>query len=250
MYEIEFAIPVVTSQKLYRRRLADFKKIGLLNIPKDKQIKVVLLATKGTPPRIAKGWPENCDVVIQEYNNVFHVHKLCLYHLQMRTFDSKWYVMVDDDSVTNVQGLIESLSAYDHDSEVYLSTPYEYESPMLTMELKLLHRLGLLDMLDGYWNHDWESHYVSRMGMINIMKNPLNRNYIRKRSKVMDGYSDQFLNYAAKIAGITPIEAHFSSSQSEIDRFSLFGGNLDHIHYVSHDYKNTEVFKLWADNNG
>ena len=250
MYEIEFVIPVNNTEPTYKKRLADFKKIGLLNMPKDKKIKVVLLAKKQTiSPRVKKGWPKNCDLVIKEHDNDLHIFKLCEYYLDLKKFNSKWYVTVDDDSVTNIGGLINSLSNYSLINPVYLSTPYTYDKVMKTLEIKIVEKLKLLHFLKNDWSHDWESHYINRAAMIQILKNPNNRKYIRKRKKTLSGFTDQFMNYASKIAGINPIVSNFSSPHAEIDNFSLFNGHLDHIHYVAHDYKNTDVFINWFKNN-
>jgi hypothetical protein len=251
MYEAEFVIPINNTIEKYRQRLLDFKRIGLMNIPPNKKIKVVLLAQKGTvSPKVTRGWPANCDVMTQECGNDFHVFKLCNYYLKLQDLDSKWYCTVDDDSVTNVGGLLNSLSDYSHQKKVYLSTPYYYNDSGKTLEIRILEGLGLLGRLKGKWDHDWESHFISRAAMKEILARPANKKYIRMRKQILDGYTDQFMSYAAKIAGITPIEAYFSSSQSEVDNFSLFGGKLDHIHYVAHDYKNIDVFKNWVNHNG
>lgn len=246
LYEIEFLIPIVTNDPFYYRRIIEFKQIGLLNIPEDKRIKVVLLAKYNADVEsLVEGWPDNCDVFVKQYINDWHVYKLCQYYLGMDNFDSKWYATIDDDSVNNVGGLIKSLSRYNYEDNIYISTPFEYYLNYLTLELKIIKRLGALHLLNEYYDHDWESHFASRASMIATLNNPISRKFIRRRGNIMDGFSDQFLPYAARIAGASTVISDFSTPHPEIHDFSLFGGKYDHIHYVSYDYGNTEIFKEW-----
>lgn len=243
-YEMEFVVPVINTDFIYKQRLVDFKRIGLLNIT--KKIKVVLLIKTGTAPDdIKEGWHENVDVVVNEYSNDFHAFKLCRYYLALKHFDSKWYVSVDDDSVTDVGGLLGVLSQYNFKEDIYISTPYTYREKPESIELKTLKKLRAIRYLKGNWDHDWESHFISRAALMKIVELPVNRTYIYRRSNVIDGFSDQFTAYAAKIAGVPIIPSNFSTPFDAIDRFSLFGGDLYHVHYVADDYDNIEAFNQW-----
>jgi Fringe-like len=260
-YDLEFVISIANGIPLYRDRLLDFKEYGLLNIPKDKKIKVVLLA-KESNRNVKKGWPDNCHVSVNRFENELHVHKLCNYYMSKKIFNSKWYVGVDDDSTTDVGGLIETLSKYNFNNEIYLSTPYKYNvnekgwpcdrgvcKQTATLELKILKQLGIIKNINKQWDHDWESHYISRSALMKITKNPINRKYITHRATILDGYSDHFLPYASKIAGIVPIDAnYFSIPFDDVGNFSLFGGPFNHIHYLSHDYGNIKNFKKMINN--
>ena len=244
-YEVEFVIPVVIGHPRYGQRFRDFRRVGLLNIPDGKKVKVVLLAKKDTVgANMLSGWPKGCDVYVNEYESKSHIFKLCQYHLDINQFNSKWYAAVDDDSVTDVGGLLTVLSDYDHKKPLYFSTPYHHgdEKPML--ELNLLKKLGLLRKLKGNFDTDWESHYVSRAGLMKMLRNASVRKYIDERKKIDDGFSDLFLPYSAKLSGVPVKDASFfSTPHAERKKFTLMGGNMCHIHYISHDYNNIRFIK-------
>lgn len=246
MYELEIVLPVTLAHK-YIQRLQDFKQIGILNVKKRK-IRLVLACNKAEKA-ITEGWSPDIDIKILETGHDHLVPKTCHYYFDLfnRELDSKWYMYVDDDSVTDIDGLLTRLEDYNPDVGIYLSTGMNI-CPVhhgIMIEHNLLREINAFHLLKGNYYNDYESHIISRTAIKKIADSDLCKLYITKRSRIHDGYVDAFLAHASKIVGVVPFLCPFTYPLHTVLEFSLFGGRFNHLHYICHDERNTEQFFKW-----
>ncbi len=235
MYDIEIAVPVTQNGK-YRQRLEDFKKYGLLNTT-GKKVFVKLLVGTETIKDIEKGWPRSVVAVPVSSpkdhapGKVFHYYSS---HLANETLDAKWYARFDDDSVTDVGGLIDRLDKeFDWNDAHYLGT--HLNRHLNEEEVNVLVKMGLHDLIRNPPPHEWEACYATRAAIRRIIGSPAAVNMMRLRSEIGSGVYDQGLAVAARIVKIHASDAPFSCKDPVVDGLSLWGGPFCHIHYMARD---------------
>jgi hypothetical protein len=233
-YDIEIALPVNHTGK-YARRILDFRYCGLQNIG-NRKVRVVLLGSKAWP-QILSGWPKGVDVeqVVYPFQHV--VPKLCHYYLHNIGKEARWYAVVDDDSVTDIDGMVTKLDQACNHKEVPVIFATQRElivNPACDHfnELGFLRNLGFT--LPNCYHHH-ESVWAARSGIFRVLEHPQARYYITKRADAHIGYGDVFLGFASVIAGVSYFNCDWSSHQPLINEFSLFGGRYNHIHFISTD---------------
>lgn len=243
-YDIEMVIPVCTRGH-YGRRINDFKKYGLLNV-RDKKVLVTLLVGLDNPGDLKNGWAENVDVNIVRYNLNHEACKVYNYFANYPlTNEARWIAKIDDDSINDVDVLVDQLDRYfDHNKDYYVVTILQDD--LNEVEEGLLHSMGF-----GHWFaysdrepyiiHEVEGSVVSVTGMKSILSTPSALELMQKRSVIQDGYTDVCLAAAARMAKIYPSHARFMSHEPFLGDFTLFGGNMSHVHFISHD-RNTNLF--------
>jgi len=248
MYDLEVIIPVTTCSFKYSQRLADFKKYGLLNTGSHKIILRILTGNENID-NIDKDWPPNVTVDIINCerkdincNNV--VSKLYAYYFDRDVSEwksSRWFMRVDDDSTTDVKELINTLDKYDYKKEWYFAT--EYLEGDTKIEVDLMKSMGYEDLFPKGQKllHELEACVLSQAAAYKIFTNPEARSVIEARIPISKGWTDICLAGAAQLAQVYPINAYFLSGHPYVGDFSLFGGSLNHIHFVASD-KNKEAF--------
>lgn len=248
MYDLEIILPVSKRDK-YGLRLKDFKKIGLLNI-KDKKIILKLLIGTEPPSDFCERWLEDFDVVTVSGPSNFAAAKIYHYYSSLKPNHYKtarWFGRIDDDSITDVSGLIDNLDLeFDHTANHYAVTCLCADQHHEEIEL-------LKDSKYNRWVapgakpilHEWEACFLSQATMKSILSNQDAIKFIENRSKISHGVGDFSLAIAARMCKIFPAEASFLTEKHWVHRFSLFGGDINHLHYLSHDCneKHFNMFK-------
>jgi len=244
-YDLELILPVSNRDK-YAQRLFDFKKCGLLNI-KDKKVRVDLLVGPEVHKNPKEGWPNTVDVNIITDRNIQETSKIYNYLSSFKPEDSirsRWFAKFDDDSVNDVSHLVNMLDLeYDHKREYYVVTEFRQEQHRY--EDDLLRKMGFerwFRQKNTLW-HELEGSIVSQAAMKRIVENKTAMNFMKERSKILEGYSDYCLACASRICKIYPSDAYFLDKNPQIGNFSMFGGHLAHIHTISHD-KTPHAFDL------
>lgn len=121
-YDIIFILPCTLIDQ-YKYRLDIFKKYGLINI-NNVSIKTLLIINKNDniEDEIFKNWEYDIEV-IQGYYEHISPKTYDFFANQFKTYinDAKWFIKIDDDSITNVKDLFSYLSlTFNNDEPVYI----------------------------------------------------------------------------------------------------------------------------------
>lgn len=240
-YDLEIVMPVSMQDK-YLKRLDDFKKYGLRNIG-DYKIKLVLLTGVQEIPEILVGWDEKIDVEYQSCELDHHAAKVNFYYKKLFEKEDlsycKWFVRLDDDSLTNISSLMYYLSELDENEKHFLCA--ELFIGDTSVERDLLTKMNIYSPWKFNITHEIECCILSYPMMKHIASNEVARNFIEERSKIPEGYTDIALATAAKICKMIVIHVPFLSSEPRIDDF--FVGKKAHIHKLAHDV-NRDKFNI------
>lgn len=253
MYDIEFQIGVCFDMP-WMRRIYDFKKYGLVNIGSKKVLVVLLPGQEITPSDLSQNWPENVDVKVIE-NKIKHSH-LCskLYNYYPIINDaivdeSRWFCKIDDDSITDVSGLVDSLDLeYDYQRDYVVVTCYGPPTEEHIYDNKEAIACGYKRWFEHgeelLPEHEIEGIVLSQSAMRKISKNETAKKFMLNRATIPHGYGDVALAYAARMCKIYPHRAYFMSDLPLLKNFSTLGGYLNHIHLMSDD-TNRILFNFW-----
>jgi hypothetical protein len=242
--DLEIVLPVC-GEAHWGQRLANFKRYGLLN-PGSYQIRLVLLVYAWEQiSGLEKDWPEGYEVEICNCTNDQISAKVCFYYMEwlakrIEKYPSRWYARVDDDSVTDVSGLIDNLDKwYDYKEKFYLATslvPGQYDIDLnCGVEEAEALRISGQHHLILERDHEWESCFVSLAAMRRILNDQKAMAYIKQRSLIESGTGDRFFGPAAKIAKVYPMNCPFTTKDAVCNEFSYIGGKYNHIHYIAQD---------------
>lgn len=239
-YDIQFVMPICSKHERinYKQRFLDFKKYGLLNIIKSKCCVDLLIHAEDnfTDEELHEGWPENvvANAILCPLDHV--VSKTYFYfssYLKEIT-DAKWISKIDDDSTTDVDGLMKNLeNDFDYNKEYYIATDLRHDNN--DIELDILRELGYDHWLKGKVFHEWEMCIISKAAMNSILNNEISMRLMRRRAEIQRGVNDCCLSIASRIAKIYPIQGYFLSHESRIHEYSIVGGKFNHLHFISHD---------------
>jgi hypothetical protein len=243
---MEYDLEIIVSTCLkYQSRFRDFKKYGLLNI-KDKKIKVnVILSNLEAIWDIENDWPVGVDVKIITESNYCYIQNLYNFFLKfdLEKLNSRWIMKVDDDSVTDVSGLINNLDQfYDHNESYYLAANCSKFENVGGYGPEYWCLPEYVDCLEKYkqfvflLQHETECCVISKKGFQKILKNKEALNLLSCRSKAFGGCTDCTLAFASSIAKVYPIDCPFLTHLPELQKFSLLpGGFKNHIHLISRE---------------
>lgn len=234
MYDINFVLPISVSKDIYSQRLIDFKKFGIINI-KDKKVLVTLLKGTETISDFDIGWREDVavEIISSEYNDV--IQKTYDYFANLNAPKARWTAKIDDDSFNDVSLLVDNLDKNYLNKDVYVCCFLNKVDYQLHVEKKALIELGYETWITpevSLW-HEWEASFISSDCLFKIINNENSIKLLKMRSKVPGGVTDACLAFSARIAGLTPVDAHFVTNMPLIGHFSDLGGCYNHIHFVS-----------------
>jgi len=238
-YDLEM---IVLACEKHEKRIEDFKKYGIINVGDNNVILNLILSNNEQIKDIETGWPENVIVKVHNIDSPNYVGNIFKFISEMNPQDlkSRWIMRLDDDSSTDIDGLIKNLDEfYDHNKDFYLGTE---ESP------KDMDRGPELDALEQYkkevgsrqkilvnLKHEIECCVLSCSAMKTILSNKMSMALLKKRSHVEGGVTDVALALAASLAKIYCIECPFLCHRPLVSDFSIAGGILNHIHMISRD---------------
>jgi hypothetical protein len=244
-YDIDIVVPVETSNRTIKTRINDFKKYGFINTNKIKA-RLNLLASEDNNDEfewLSTGWPENIEINIIHcpYNHV--AQKIYyFYHKYLKADIAKWYMRIDEDSVNDLEGLIQNLDRYfDYEREYHIASRLLYD--IYPLDQKLLTILGF-----GWWYrnstlwpniespaHEQEISITSNAAIKKVTENPKANKYFQLRKEFPEGYGDHGLCHALRMSKIYGVEVKFISHESDLWLHSYFGGHKNHVHWVGRD---------------
>lgn len=245
MYDFEIVVPADLSNPEIKIRLDDFKKFGLHN-SESLKVHISFLATPQSDQSsrfLSLYWPENIDVDVIELKNKNVVQKIYHYYEKIikKNF-AKWYIRIDEDSMTDLQGLYDNLNrSFDHDREYHIGARWLYD--VCDTDRIILKKLGYDWWYKRFTNydlsyapaHEQEIGITSVAAINKVLDNPDCQKYFKLRSEFSEGYGDHGLAFACRMCKIYNSEAFFLSYLPEINYFSIFSGHYNHIHWVGRD---------------
>lgn len=238
-YDLEVVLHVSSK---YPERIDHFKKCGLVN-KKQKKVLLTVLTSDSSADELREGWDDDLEVhVIRKENH--YAQNVYEYLLNM-TPQSRWIMKLDDDSCTDVHGLIDNLDLfYDSDEKYYLacsSTKMHPNSPEFVFHPLYKNFFGEMFV---NMQHEIEACVVSRVGMEHVLSNKKSRQFLEERIKLQGGATDVALAFASSLSKLYPTDLIFAHHLPLINKFSIFGGHLNHIHLVSKN-RSGENFPDW-----
>lgn len=243
MYDMEIVMPVCGKPKRFLTRLNAFKQYGILNL-QDYKIRMVLLYGNQNIPHIGSNWP--CDVKLVSHDLNHPAPKIYSYFASLKPGyekEARWFFKVDDDSLTNVGGLLDQLDdEYDHIHPYYLlvdAIQDLWEPYKLLLRQLEVHDKFFPPRKHGKWTylHEWEGCIVSQAALGKMVRCEVGQGYLESCGKVNGGYGDHALAIAARLSGVHPMDVPFMTKDPAIGDFSIFGGRHHHIHYIAPDKK-------------
>ena len=247
IYDLEIVLPM-TGRK--PQRVMDFKKYGLVNI-KDKKVLLNIVVSNEQIKGITEGWPDGVDVRIIEGKQPNFVPNVYSFFadLEQDKFDSRWIMKMDDDSCTDVDGLVSNLDRfYDASGLYYLTATLRHFEFCHGAEHDVFEIYKT--MLGDYCNviplltHEIECCVVSNAAIKKILSTEVSKQLLEKRRDIHGGATDVALAFAACLAKVYPIDCPFLTHKPVVHEFSLLEGIRNHIHLVSRDEQG-ENFGDW-----
>lgn len=233
-YDLEMVIPVSSK---YRNRLEDFKKYGVVNV-RDAKVLLTLICSGEEIEGLDKGWPE--DISIREIKNECREYAANTYRYFLEIVpESRWIMKIDDDSCTDVNGLLENLDRfYDSEENFYLAASISRYENCAGCGPENQHRSLYHQTLGSVFTklqHEMECCVLSHSAIKRILSCKNSVDFLHERCSLQGGATDVALAFASSLCKLYPIDLPFASHLPAIDQFSLFGGHLNHIHLVSRD---------------
>lgn len=227
-YDLEIVVPVSSK---YEDRIEDFKKYGVFSSEKHKVLVTPIMS--GEKIRgIEEGWRPGVVVKSAHYENQDFISNIYRYFLD-REPESRWIMKLDDDSCTDVGGLLSNLDRfYSSDEKIYLATSLVRFVGGKEFELRKLYE-KFLGRSFVHFSHELEMSIISSPGLRLIRSSSESSGFLEERCKMAGGATDIALAYAAILAKVHPTDLPFATHLPLLNELSLFGGYLNHIHMVS-----------------
>lgn len=251
-YDLHIVIPVSVSAPRFKKRIDFIKDYGLQNF-KNTKFKVTLLAGNEKVDINPKEWPYPVEVATGKFTHP--APKIYSYFAEYpeNVSDYRWIAKIDDDAVTDVDGLVYMLDRdYDYKGDYYVCTdiappygaPYYFE-----------YRKILIDLGYGHWMcrnnsgsdkvdliHEIEGCIMSQSCLEKILNNEDAIKLLKKSDLEEGGFGDHCLAFGARMCKIYPTDSPFLTRWPCVKELSIFGGRYYHIHHVSHDQPAFEEF--------
>lgn len=254
-FDLEILLPVYPKDR-YLKRLQAFQRFGFLG-SHDLRVRLILLpgtCELDAELQRADAWDGISEVVVVPGPHDHPAPKVAHHYghvMQAQALDARWYLRVDDDSLTDIDRLMR-----------YLDATFDWRDP--------LHLAGTAtcDILEPYTAalrevdgdrffrdkgfcevfHEWEASISSRATMKRILNDHRARELLHRIAQVPHGFSDQCLPLAARLCGIPLSLLSVMTTHCQLDEFAAFtpnGRGLFHIHYLSPD--NPEMWARYMD---
>ena len=251
MYDYEFVIPTEVNNEVIARRIQDLKKYGFMNHEKMK-IKLFLMASKENDPKmLQEGWPSNFDIEVV-VTPFWHVaQRIYWYYARYLKPDrARWYIRIDEDSLTDIGGLEKNLNLmFDHKLPYHVVGKLNWD--VWEADEEILRSLGYGHFYRYHSNyrdfppHEHEISVTSNTAIKMLCDNPKAAKYFEVRKEFPDGYGDHGLCHCLRMSKVYPITVSFLTHEPELINFSLFGGFRNHIHHTCRDM--TPKIMEWLD---
>jgi len=235
-FDVEICLPVFLKGK-WKTRLRAFRRHGLLNTSGVRSRLVLLAGTQGEA-RLDQGWPvDEVRVVACATNDA--AAKIYSYYNALSLSDlgsSRWFLRVDDDSSTDIGGLVASLdqSYAWRDPHHLIAWPAKGEH-LADPFPRWLEELGCGHVVSKNFTHDWEVSVTSQAALLKALSDPRCREIMRRASTLEGHWGDIGLAACCRVVGISPAPASFLEAGPVWWDYSPFGGEKHHIHCVAPD---------------
>ncbi|MEI8270181.1 MAG: hypothetical protein WCG45_02330 [bacterium] len=253
MYDLEIIMPVDLSNEIIKRRFDDFIEWGFFNHEQLK-IKLFFMASNDTKEedlkKLENSFPENFETssIITPYK---HVSQRIIYYYSdiIKPDTAKWYMRIDEDSLTDLGSLMNNLeNEFDHTRDYYIVG--EINREIVPIERKILSFLGFNCFYNKIQGHDlrdapaheFEVSITSNEAVKRILNNENCQKFFQIRKEFAEGVGDHTFCLAALIEKIYPISVRFLTYHPNATQFSIFGGIHNHIHHLSFD-RNPEFLR-------
>lgn len=255
LYDLEILLPVHPTGH-WLDRMNAFRQFGLLG-GEQLRVRLVLLCGTyelGAALHEAQAWPGVESVVVVNGTSDHPAAKIYDYYaniLPAQELEARWYLRVDDDSLTDVRRLVNHL---DH---TFYWRHTMHLAGTLNTDLAPAYQMVLRDLrADRYLQgaghcmayHEWEASVTSHGAMKRILNNRLAREFLRRAALLPGGFGDQCLAVAARMTGIPISLVPFLTAHCELDKFATFapsGNGFFHLHYLSPD--NTDMWERYME---
>jgi len=233
-YDLEVLMPI-SGKGIFGGRLFHFKKYGLLN-SENVKIKLILLTGTEQIPDIKEGWAENIDITTVRHFNDHPASKIYNFFAKQdpNELNADWYMRIDDDSITNIEGLMAELSKFDVSKSNYFTT-YLHHLWDGIIERKILADLKYPPNVIEEIRHEHECCVVSHATMNKILSNKESKTIFESRASYPVEVCDRCFGCGAHIAGERPRDVPWLDREAKVCRLSCFGGDIHHVHEVAYD---------------
>jgi hypothetical protein len=255
-YDLEIMCPLEPAVPTFAARIPDFKKWGLRSVEGTRVHLVLVIHESDSGEGLKDGWPEGIVVDVIKAPAKHVTQKINYYYTShMRPENARWFMRVDDDSITEVRPLMNHLdSSFDHDRDYYIVGPLYYH--VQEIEYNIAKSLGFHSWYakTPYWVYeDWPPHenetsVVSRSAIRRIVEGEKSMEMLNIRRLFPDGAGDHALCLAARTQKIYPISVRFITNNGPFWRLATFGGPLAHVHHICRD--KTPGLMKWLDEVG
>lgn len=245
MFDLDVILPAC--QK-FKNRLEDFKRYGLVNLG-GRSVRVNLIVSGENFDGLKTGWPNGVSVNVNQNNSTEYVANIYRFYLTInhQAPDFKWLIRLDDDSCTDVNGLVTNLDKfYGHENPYCLGDLHPLQNALNGLEGGVYQEykelLGDFLPFSRLMMVEIECGVLSKAAAKIVLSNPSSRALIERRSCLNGGYGDSVVALASAMARVYPTSCPFITHEPFLHEFSLLGGIRNHIHMIS---RNSEGENFW-----
>ncbi len=236
LFDVEICLPVFLEGK-WKARLQAFRRHGLLNTS-GVRVRLVLLAGTQREARLSRGWPVDEVSVLQDSTDDAAA-KIYSYYGRLSLPEigrARWFLRVDDDSSTDVAGLVRSLDLSYSWREPHHLFAWAVQGEHLADPFpRWLEELGCGHLVSQHFAHDWEVSATSQPALLRALSDTRCRELLRRACALEGNWGDMGLAACCRVAGVSPAPASFLDPGPAWWDFSPFGGEKHHIHGVAPD---------------
>jgi hypothetical protein len=236
MFDLDVIVPFCGK---FLQRVEDFKRYGLVN-QGGRKVRVNVVLSGERIEGIEEGWNGDFSVRVVENESPNYVGNLYRFYLSLDPGkqDSRWLIRLDDDSCTDVDGLLSNIDRfYGQETPVHLGDLHQLQNALNGFEghvyQQYRHLLGEYEPFGNLLMTEVECGVMNAPAVSKVMENPASRRLLEKRASLEGGYGDCGVALAAYLAGVRPLSCPFITHQPLVRDFSLLGGVRNHIHMVA-----------------
>ena len=216
---------VVLATEKGKKRLENFLEYCLEN--KSKKIECVFLLG----PKKENSFAED---IIEKYQTENTKRNGYFRDLDQDTVDNfKWLISIDEDSITNVDGLIDSLND-DFSEEFPTYACGEIQNHFQREEFSVAEYIGKNCWYEGGLgpSHEWEISCLNNKTMQIMINSDISKKVFNYRTKFLSGWGDHCLGLALKLLKIHPVKTSYMTGDNRIYDHSLLGKRFHHTHHI------------------
>jgi len=244
-YDLMITCMFSFSKEKYIKAFNNFLEHGLLNI-KDRKILLNALIDEEIYEEFLKyNFKYPVKVYTYKYDNVSQkIYTFYKDNIKNISDSTRWHIQVDDDSSTDVDGLLSKLDKiYNPDIPMHIicgslnDLNSNLKKIFLEYNFPINESIENLTFYKSYWEHEWEFS-IQSYSFFKTINESIKNDALDALIK-NNGFSDHGLSALAVLNKIPIIPCKFAHFSNILNNFSLNGGNFYHIHYLKdQDYNN------------